>query len=628
MSTVVKPGYKQTEVGVIPEEWDVLQIRDVCQLVNGRGFKPHEWKTVGIPIIRIQNLNGSEDFNFYSGQYTPKILVEHGQLLFAWSGSRGTSFGPHVWSGGRALLNYHTWKVVVNESKVTPDFLLHALRQITSYIENKAHGASALVHTQKWEMEKFPIVIPAKLPEQCAIAEALSDVDALLDGLDRLITKKRDLKQAAMQQLLTGQTRLPGFNGEWKVKRLGNLFKFSGGYSASRDQLSAEGHCYLHYGDIHGASKTTIDTRADYQDIPKLDISLKRVSSDSLLADGDVVFVDASEDDEGTSKHVVVVNGGNVPFIAGLHTIVAKARTSELAHEYRRYCFQTTAIKQQFLFYAVGTKVSGISKTNIAKLTLPVPSLPEQTAIAAIFSDMDAELVALEARRDKTRALKQAMMQELLTGKTRLVKSNVIAFPTQSARVSTRKNNVYFTRSVFAAEIIDRLHDEPTFGHVKCEKIIFLAERMCKVDTGSHYHRDAAGPYDNRALRSIDNQLRNQKWFDVQKVGERYQYIPMEKRGGHMQYFGRYFSKVSTTFDRVIRTFKTAKTEQCEIVATLYSAWDDLLHQQAAVSDDAILREVLDNWHESKKRIPEDRWRKALGWMKQKGFTPEGASHE
>jgi type I restriction enzyme S subunit len=224
-----------------------------------------------------------------------------------------------------------------------------------------------------------------------------------------------------MQQLLTGQTRLPGFKGEWEVKTFGELFNFSGGYTASRDQLSTAGHCYLHYGDIHGATKTFVDVRADYQNIPKLDIRINRVSPGSLLKDGDVVFVDASEDDEGTSRHIVVVNKENVPFISGLHTIVAKAKTDELAHVYRRYCFQTLAIRQQFLFYAVGTKVSGISKTNIPKLKMPVPSIPEQTAIAEVLTDMDAELAALEQRREKTRALKQAMMQELLTGKTRLV---------------------------------------------------------------------------------------------------------------------------------------------------------------------------------------------------------------
>lgn len=259
------------------------------------------------------------------------------------------------------------------------------------------------------------------LPEQRAIAEALRDADELLSGLKRLIAKKRDLKQAAMQQLLTGRTRLSGFSDRWQVKRMGDLFRFSGGYSASRDQLSSEGHCYLHYGDIHGSSKTTIDTNADYQDIPKLDIPLQRVSPDSLLDDGDVVFVDASEDSEGTSKHVVVVNKDHLPFISGLHTIVAKARTTELAHEYRRYCFQTAAVRQQFMFYAVGTKVSGISKTNIAKLTLPVPPVAEQRAIATVLADMDAELAGFEARRDKVRDLKQAMMQELLTGRTRLI---------------------------------------------------------------------------------------------------------------------------------------------------------------------------------------------------------------
>src|SRR5947208_6847604 len=158
---------------VIPEDCDAKQMRDVCNLINGRGFKPHEWRTAGLPIIRIQNLNGSEDFNFYSGQYNPKILVEHGQLLFAWSGSRGTSFGPYIWNGGQALLNYHTWKVAAHESTADADFLLHALRQLTSYIEDRAHGASALVHTQKWEMEGFPIVIPSSLVEQRAIATAL-----------------------------------------------------------------------------------------------------------------------------------------------------------------------------------------------------------------------------------------------------------------------------------------------------------------------------------------------------------------------------------------------------------------------------------------------------------------------
>ena len=216
------------------------------------------------------------------------------------------------------------------------------------------------------------------------------------------------------------QTDVGVVPAHWQLKPLGDLFRFSGGFSASRDQLSSEGHCYLHYGDIHKSSNAFIDVRAEYQDIPKLDIPLQRISSNSLLNDGDVVFVDASEDDEGTSKHVVIVNKDKTPYISGLHTIVAKSKTDELDDIYKRYCFQTAAVKRQFLFYSVGTKVTGISKANIARVLLPVPPLSEQVAIATVLANMDAEIAAQDATRAKTDLLRQGMMQELLTGRTRL----------------------------------------------------------------------------------------------------------------------------------------------------------------------------------------------------------------
>lgn len=207
---------------------------------------------------------------------------------------------------------------------------------------------------------------------------------------------------------------------EWGVKPLNELFGFSGGFSASRDQLSSEGFCYLHYGDIHKSSKTYIDVQSEYQDIPKLDIPLKRISQASLLDDGDVVFVDASEDDEGTSKHVVIFNKEKIPYISGLHTIVAKSKTNDLDQNYKRYCFQTLSIKSQFYYFSVGTKVSGISKTNIGKITLPLPPIPEQQAIAKSLGDADAIIEALEQLIAKKRNIMQGAMQELLTGKKRL----------------------------------------------------------------------------------------------------------------------------------------------------------------------------------------------------------------
>lgn len=412
---VIKEGYKQTEVGVIPDNWEVNSIKSVCKLVNGRGFKPFEWKTSGLPIVRIQNLNGSEEYNYYQGAYDKKIEIEKGQLLFAWSGSRGTSFGPHIWNGSLALLNYHTWKVVVNKDVIASDFFFHALNLLTKRIEDSAHGASALVHTQKWEMEGFKFAFPPTLTEQTAIATALSDTDELIQSLEKLITKKRLIKHGALQELLKPKEN-------WVEKSLDELFAFSGGLTASREQLSDKGLAYLHYGDIHGSKKSYIDIEREYADIPKLDVPLNKVPSATLLGDGDLVFVDASEDDEGTSRHVVIKNPNAMPYIAGLHTIVAKSTNDLVDKNYRQYCFQSNDVKRQFKFYAVGTKVSGVSKSNIGKilLTLP-PTNDEQRRIAASLSDMDAELAALEAKLDKYRHIKQGMMQELLTGRIRLV---------------------------------------------------------------------------------------------------------------------------------------------------------------------------------------------------------------
>ena len=207
----------------------------------------------------------------------------------------------------------------------------------------------------------------------------------------------------------------------WVVKKLGEIFTFHGGYTASREQLSDDGYCYLHYGDIHGATKTFINVKSDYAKIPKLQIPLKKVSPKSLLNEGDIVFVDASEDDEGTSRHIVVQNPDGVPYISGLHTIVAKSKDDSVNNDYKRYCFQIAYIKSQFKFYAVGTKVSGISKTNILKIKISLPTLDEQTRIAAILSDMDAEISTLETKLAKYKQVKQGMMQNLLTGKIRLV---------------------------------------------------------------------------------------------------------------------------------------------------------------------------------------------------------------
>jgi len=423
-------GYKQTEVGIIPEDWDVKPMQSIGTVIRGASPRPKGDKRYyggNIPRLMVEDITRDKHWVTPSIDYLTEEgaklsrLCKRGTLAIVCSGTP-SAVGLPALLATDACIHDGILALIQLEKDVSPEFLFYQMSSIQQKLYNAATHGGTFVNLTTEGFKAFKMVFPPTKAEQETIAAALSDMDTLITAFDALIDKMQLIKQGVMQELLTGKKRLPGFNGKWERKSLGELFDFSGGFSASRDQLSSNGHCYLHYGDIHKSSKSFIDVQAEFENIPKLNISLKRISTVSLLEDGDVVFVDASEDDEGASKHIVVVNKENTPFISGLHTIVAKSKTKELANSFRRYCFHTTDIKQQFYYYAVGTKVTGISKTNIAKVFISFPSsLAEQDAIAEILSDMDVEIAALETRREKTSLLKQGMMQELLTGKTRLV---------------------------------------------------------------------------------------------------------------------------------------------------------------------------------------------------------------
>ena len=426
----MKPGYKQTEVGVIPKEWEVTRLDELGVWRGGMTPSmqtPDYWRNGTIPWITsgdvksvVLNETGYSITALAVKQGKTTLLPPESIVIVTRSGIL-RKYLPVAMNAIPMAINQDI-KALLPADKFCSSYLLHALIGSGARILSRCLKSGTTVESIEFRwLKAFTMPLPPTPNEQDAIAAALSDADALIESLERLIAKKRDIKHGTMQELLTGKKRLPGFKGKWETKTLGELFTFSGGYAASRDQLSAEGHCYLHYGDIHLSAKTVIDVQAELPDIPRLNIPLAKVAASSLLEDGDVVFVDASEDDEGTSKHILVINKDKIPYISGLHTIVAKAKTDELAHEYRRYCFQTAAIRLQFLFYSVGTKVTGISKRNISKLTMSVPSIPEQKAIALILSDVDMEIVALEGKLGQARAIKQGMMQELLTGRIRLI---------------------------------------------------------------------------------------------------------------------------------------------------------------------------------------------------------------
>lgn len=423
----VPAGFKLTEVGVIPKDWYVARLGDVCDLINGRGFKPYEWGFEGLPIIRIQNLNGSDEFNYYNGNYDPKIFIKHGQLLFAWSGSRGTSFGPHIWSGNDALLNYHTWKLLIKTPSLEEGYFYYILKNLTSKIEEMAHGASALVHTQKGEMEQFLIPLPLNKDEQIKISKSLSSIDALIIKLEKLLIKKHSIKAAAMQQLLTGKTRLPQFalskDGSAKGYKkselevipedwvLTTIAQFTdccaGGTPGTKVSAYWGGtHPWMSSGELH---LKQIYKVADYiTDEGLASSSTKYVPKNSVLV---------GLAGQGKTRGTVAINRIE---LCTNQSIAAIFPSEHHSTEFLFYNLDNRYEELRGLSTGDGSR-GGLNLTIIRKLHLAFPPIEEQIAIAAILSDMDKEIQVLQQRLDKTRQLKQGMMQELLTGKTRLI---------------------------------------------------------------------------------------------------------------------------------------------------------------------------------------------------------------
>lgn len=592
---MIETKFKQTEIGLIPEDWKITKLGELGNFSKGVGISREECHTGNLAAIRYGEIYTSHnDYikEFYSG-ISPKIAstskkLTFGDLLFAASGETKEEIGKCVafisheeaYAGGDIIIlsidsNLHDaqyWGYYLNSTQI--------VKQKTA----RGQG-DAVVHIVPRELATIVVAAPSKQAQQ-RIAEALSNIDNLISSLSKLIEKKRLIKQGAMQQLLTGRKRLPGFDGEWKERELGLLVNIQRGSMLKSSE-------YL-FGNVPVIAGGT--TPAGFHNVAN-----RRGRTITISASG--------------------ANAGYISYYKEPIFATDCSTISEGDGYYIDFIYYSLLFNQKEIFrLQTGGAQPHIHPKDIAPLKVAIPcTYDEQVAIANILTTMDNEIESLKEEREKYVHIKEGMMHKLLTGQIRLIKAET----RQTALSKTRAANVHFKRCVLAAEIADRLCGEKTFGHVKMEKLIFLTERLCHIDIDSHYHRDAAGPYDNRALRSIDSQMKKQQWFAVTKKDKGYQYQPMEKRGEHKKYFDRYYSDVLPMFDKIINTFKTSSTEQCEIVATIFSAWDDLLHGGRPFSDEDILDEVLNNWHESKRRIERSRWQKALVWMRDNGFVPQ-----
>lgn len=410
-------GYALTALGILPVDWEVSQIGQQCQIFGRIGFRGYTVNDIvdeGAGAIAINPSNvqdGKTTFDkctyisWQKYEESPEIKIDEGDIILVKTGSTFGKTAIVKELPGKATLNPQV--VVFKKIRIVSAFLGYMMG--FPIIQNQIKAAvvgGALPTLSQRLVAAFKMPLPTRREEQQAIADALSDVDALLAGMDRLIAKKRDLKQAAMQQLLTGQTRLPGFQGKWAQTRLGQIAKIQRGASPRPidspvwfDENSSVG--WVRISDV---TRTGMFLDETTQRLSPLGVAHSRlVPSGSLI-----MSICATVGRPVITKIDVCIHDGFVVF-DGL--------TPEQRFVYYVLKWLEPAWSKQG---QTGSQMNlNTSLIDGAKISLPPRD--EQVAIAAVLSDMDADLTGLEARRDKTRALKQGMMQELLTGRTRLV---------------------------------------------------------------------------------------------------------------------------------------------------------------------------------------------------------------
>jgi type I restriction enzyme S subunit len=421
----MKQDFKQTEIGILPLDWQVLPITDLLQRGSRITYgvvKPGPSPADGVLFIRGGDVFDGKILTEQlrtisqevSDQYK-RTRLTGGEILVSLVGYPGEVALVPLGLAGANIARQVALIRLDSKQPVSGDFVCRFLQSNTGrglLLRESIGSAQQVINLR--DISRVVIVIPP-LPEQRAIAAALSDVDELLGGLDRLIAKKRDLKQAALQQLLTGQTRLPGFKGEWEVRRLGEHLIILKNGTNSRAELTLEGATkYLHYGDIHTCGNSWIEPSA----LPSLPKS--KAASLDRLCEGDLVFADASEDLTGVGKSVEIQGVGGTELVSGLHTIAVRFDKEVAADGFKGYLQFMPDFSNHLKRLAAGTKVFATNRSHILSATIKLPPTSEQMAIATVLRDMSNEISALEKRREKTRALKQAMMQELLTGRIRL----------------------------------------------------------------------------------------------------------------------------------------------------------------------------------------------------------------
>ena len=429
-SPAIPSGYKQTELGVIPEHWHIRQLADICMprgIVRGPfggTLKKDTFVTSGFKVYEQQNaIYKSAEIGSYfvdQSKYAEmhRFSVSPGDFIISCSGTIGRIFQIPL-DAPQGVINQALLKLTTDDEVVYDQYfyILFEWDDFQIRIIDSTQGG-AMKNLVGMDVFRTITVVLPPFSEQRAIAEALSDVDGLLNALEALIAKKRAIKQAVMQQLLTGKTRLPGFSEAWEKAKMGNVGSIYGGLSGKSKVDFGGGNA--RYVTFLGVLENVIlDIRHTES------VHVGSGESQNRVIKGDLLFNASSETPGDLAIGAVMGEQLDSLYLNSFCFGFRIHDENKHVPLFLAYFSRGSVGRAVMNALAQGATRYNMSKSQFLALELSIPPCDEQHAIASVLSDMDAEIAALEQRRDKTHTIKQGMMQQLLAGRVRLSESRI-----------------------------------------------------------------------------------------------------------------------------------------------------------------------------------------------------------
>ena len=571
---MVKPGYKQTEIGVIPEDWGIICIKDLGYVTNGESPSKLIFDNGNIPYYKVEQLNNSikyQDQTPYKIKY--ERPVQSGSIIFP---KRGAAIATN-----KVRILRETSFFDTNIMSIT----------LTSELANSEFFYYFLVKKELWQIADttsvpqinnkhiLPLICPLPpLPEQKRIAEALSDVDELISSLEKLIEKYKSIKATCLQQMFpqngetTPKMRLPGFTGAWEQRKLGEVCQITMGQSPDGATYSDVPSKYI-----------LVQGNADLKNgwvCPRVWTTQKTKTAEA----GDLIMsVRAPAGAMGKTAYDVVLGRG-----------VAGIKGDEFIYQ--------TLVKMDtdghWKKLAAGSTFESINSDVVASAIIAVPQdVEEQAAIGAFFRALDNLITLHQRKLDKAKKIKQGMMQQLLTGKIRLVEKETISDITaeQDNLIETKTgHNHKFDDAVMIAAIVNSFYSEKyPLGRKKVQKLLYLLRRKQEADT-SEFKKKAAGPYaDEIRYKGGEPIAKKNGYVSATTTPQGTSFSKGKEIDTALSYVEKW--QMQSDIDWLVSNFKYVSVNELELYATIDMAICDLRNEGVEISVDSVKELIRSN---------------------------------